>query len=102
MIRLNIQEGLGASWQPLIERQIHMTLSPVRASLKSAEVLFSSVRPPDGGPQSYRCELHGRAVGGDTFHSHAQHTDGQTAIVDAFARMRRDIARRRQRGVPPR
>ncbi len=97
MIRLNIQKGLGTSWRPLIERQIDLTLSPVRASLRSAEVRFSALRPPGREQLSYRCELRGRGIAGESFHCLAEHTDGQTAIADAFARARRDIVRSRQR-----
>jgi hypothetical protein len=102
MIRLNIQDELSDSWQSLIERQIDMTLSPVRASLRSAQVSFSAVPRLGSDSISYLCELQGRGIGGETYYTRAQHTDGQTAIVDAFARARRDIARQRQRASPSR
>jgi len=99
MFRITVDPDLRARWQPIVERQVDMTLSPLRASLKSGRVDFGlNVDGDEGG--IYWCKVRGAGVRGESFEATARHTDGLIAIVDAMARARRAIARRRQRPMP--
>jgi hypothetical protein len=95
MLRVQIPEDISPVWRPIIERQVDLTLSPVRGSLSSLRIDFQPVQSNGNGAVAYRCELHGRASNGRTYSVSAQHPDGQTAIVDTLTRARRTIVRER-------
>jgi len=101
MLRVQIPEEISPEWRPIIERQVNLTLSPFRSSLSSLRIAFQPVPNNGNGSIAYRCELRGRASNGRTYAVSAQHTDGQTAIVDTLTRVKRTIVRERN-GVAPR
>lgn len=95
MLRVQLPDEISAEWRPIIERQVNLTLSPVRGSLSSLRIDFQPVRSSGNGTISYRCELRGRASNGRTYNATAQHPDGQTAILDTLTRAKRAIVRER-------
>jgi len=99
MFRITIDPDLRTRWQPVVERHIDMALSPMRTSVKNGRVEFGL--NVDGNEEAvYWCKVRGAGVRGEHFEATARHTDGLIAIVDAMARARRAIARRRQRPMP--
>jgi hypothetical protein len=95
MLRVQVPDEISPEWRPIIERQVNLTLSPVRGSLSSLRIDFQPVRSNGDGTIAYRCELRGRASNGRTYSVSAQHPDGQTAIMDTLTRAKRTIVRER-------
>lgn len=98
MFKVTVQPDLQEHWQSIIERQVDIALSPLRASLKSARVCFGVNRNRDE-QDVYWCKVNGCGMAGESYHTLAKHTDGVIAVVDATARARREIARHRQRPI---
>ena len=94
MIHLRIQEDLEPAWRPVIERAVNCSLGPVQTRLRHVRIQFVGVLRPAGVGRGYRCVLIGRGVGGETYHTEADNSDGRVAIQDALLRARRSIARR--------
>ncbi len=99
-LRLDIAPELTARWQALIERQLGLTIEPLRARLRSARLRFARTGTPARaglGGDGYFCELTARGLQGETYRAVARGRDGALAIADALARARRSIARRARR-----
>ncbi len=98
MIRFNIEPQLKAEWEPILDKQLHLILTPVLANIKFAYVNFylqsSSSRK---NLKCFCCEFQG--YGGaqkETYHAFAENIDGKTAIRDSLSRIRRTIIRKYQ------
>ena len=106
MLRLDTDDQL-AAWRGPLRRQVDLVLGPVRHSLKSLHVRFRSINGRGAGGTRFQCEVRGRSPGGQAWAATARHADGYIAIRDALARIRRAVARDRQRqrqlagGRPP-
>ncbi len=98
MFHVDVQEELKPRWQAVVDRHVSVALTPLRPSLHSAHVRFSSDDPLGNDVRWFRCEIDGRGHNGKTYRFHAQHVDGCTALVDALARVRREIVRDRRWG----
>ena len=99
MIRLQLPKSLEPSWKPVLERQVDLALTPLRASFRGGHARLSLVQAGEHRTCGYRCEVLVNGLHGETFEADAQHTDGLVAIMDATARARRAIARRRRQTV---
>jgi hypothetical protein len=95
MLRVQVPEEISPEWRPIIEHQVNLTLSPVRATLSSLRIDFQPIPSNRNGSIAYRCELRGRASNGRTYSVSAQHSDGHTAIIDTLTRAKRTIVRER-------
>ena len=93
-LNLSIAPDLAQPWQPVIEHQFNLTLSPLAASLLSPKVSFRAIEARGG--LEYRCELTAKLSNGTPIELASQHPDGSTAIATVFLRARRDVARRRR------
>lgn len=98
-LRCDIAPDLANRWRPVIERQLDLTLAPLRDRLRSARVRFAQEGPRAGrvgAGESYCCEFTVRDRVGATHRSVARHRDGTVAIADALTRARRSITRLRR------
>lgn len=101
MIHIDVPAEL-KPWQPVIRRQLSLTLAPLSYSLRKMHVAFRAISKRGLPSPTFRCDLHGRSKDGVTYQISAQHSDGLTAISDACARARRAISRTsRQRSRSP-
>ena len=96
MIHLRVQDDLEPDWKPVIERAVDISLGPVQARLRHVRIHFVGVLRPAGVGRGFRCVLVARGIGGETYHTEADSSDGRMAIQDALLRARRAITRRRQ------
>jgi hypothetical protein len=103
-LHIDIDPDLRAEWHAAIERQIALSLSQARGRLASARVRFSQVHQDPFGHvigQPYRCEFTGRGHDGELYRIQTQHSNGRVALSDAFARIRRYLARRDASAIRP-
>lgn len=102
MVTLSIKPELEARWRSVLEREINLSLAPVRGRLRAARVRFVQVALPDGGAPGFRCTVTGRGIGGEVHRAQADSSDGRIAIQSAIVRIRRDVIRRHQIARLPR
>lgn len=99
-MHIQIPEELRASWQARIERLVHLTLGPLRGTLRRARLEFRSTDSPEHGKGRYQCVFEASGPHGEPYRFCVQHRDGVVAIVSALARARRAIMRDRLRHRP--
>ena len=98
MFKVEIGKELAPDWQRFIDRQLDMTLSPVRGSLQSARVRLTVDQRQT--PLQFECELSGRDKHGAPLHARTRNANGYLAVTDALARVRREIGRAPWREAP--
>jgi hypothetical protein len=96
VVKLDIHNELAPDWRRVLEREVNLSLAPVRGRLRAARIRFAGALLPDSEEPGYRCVFTGRGIHGETYYSEADSLDGRAAIQGALIRVRRDVVRRCQ------
>jgi hypothetical protein len=91
-LKMKVPADLSPVWQPVIERQFDLTLSPLRSRLTGVQITFHRIS--ENGDSRYCCEVAGRLAAGDRLKISAQNSNGHIAVADVLSRVRREVSRR--------
>jgi hypothetical protein len=94
MVRYDIQQELADTWRPVIERHLALSLASAMPEITTLKVGF---RRTGGG--LYDCTVQGRDAGGRRLDIHTSDRDGREAVTQAFARAKREMARKTLRST---
>ena len=92
MIKLQIENGLDASWHRTINYQVNYLLAPVLKNIRSGEINFYTCK--QSRSLYYCCDMVGKDIGGQEFLFSVRNSNGKIAINDTVSRVRREFLRK--------
>ena len=96
MIKFNVEPQLKSEWEPILNRQLRLLLTPVLANIKTGSIHFYIQIDPAQGASYYCCEFQGDGYTDEVFYAFTQNMDGRIAIRDALSRVRRAVIHKSQ------
>ena len=93
MVHFNIDSQLRETWEPTLNRQLQLILSPLLSKIKQGNVNFRIEHDREAKTSYFCCEFQGYDSRKKLYYAYTQSTEGIIAIHDAFSRVRRTILR---------
>ena len=92
---INVQPGLEAAWEARIEHQLRLSLAALENRVARVTVDLSALEDSQQRPL-YHCQLNTKLLAGQTRSITSSGNNPQACIVDAVARLRRQLIRQRR------